>query len=433
MLGSCLFPWLKDPLGQDYTVWSLPVDLGWQIRFTLLNYGILCLCSAGYAFLVAYAHWRPLKRAPSFVQSHAPISVFCAVPLILFLIQYLCIDLQTLALLAQHKIQMLLLQEHQGYRVATPLIALNPFTLDISSFSDRVQLLLDQVGPGLLLACLGTWLGIDYQRLFRSKDQHGMTSKRRHGRLRAVLSGLLLVAVFVRIPIALACEHEARMRLAEGEYSTALHWLDAARFFQPALDQMTYYHRERGEALYFLSPAHLTDESRVYLAFVYRKRGQDLEAYQQLLPLWRLAPSHLWMRDELSLTFEHLAEFTQPLRGPSLRRVDNDATAWPWLQLLANLDASNVFYYVGHVDSFFSIDRALFLLERDGHIVDTSLATPALLRQDDFQALLAAHTRVWIISDGGAYQAQVAKRFVFPSDFHIVFEGYASAVYLRSG
>jgi hypothetical protein len=91
----------------------------------------------------------------------------------------------------------------------------------------------------------------------------------------------------------------------------------------------------------------------------------------------------------------------------------------------------SIFYYTGHVNYFFSIDRALFLFERDGHIVDTSIGVQALLNQDDFRAVLAAHTRIWIISDNAEYQAEVAKRFVFPPDFHIVFEGYGSAVYFR--
>ena len=91
----------------------------------------------------------------------------------------------------------------------------------------------------------------------------------------------------------------------------------------------------------------------------------------------------------------------------------------------------STFYYTGHVDYFFSIDRALFLFERNGHIIDTSLGVQALLNQDDLRTVLAAHARVWIISDNAEYQAEVAKRFVFPSDFHIVFEGYGSAIYFR--
>jgi 4-amino-4-deoxy-L-arabinose transferase-like glycosyltransferase len=101
--------------------------------------------------------------------------------------------------------------------------------------------------------------------------------------------------------------------------------------------------------------------------------------------------------------------------------------------VIAVAPESSVLYYVGHVDYFFSVNRALFLLERDGHIIDTSVGARALLDQSDFDAVLAAHARVWIISDAGTYQAQVARRFVFPADFHVVFEGFASAVYFRGG
>jgi len=93
----------------------------------------------------------------------------------------------------------------------------------------------------------------------------------------------------------------------------------------------------------------------------------------------------------------------------------------------------SVYYYTGHVDYFFSLDRALFLFERNGHIVDTSIGAIALLNQEDLLSVLATHARVWIISDDAEYQAQVAKRFTFPPDFHIVFEGYGSAIYLRGG
>jgi 4-amino-4-deoxy-L-arabinose transferase-like glycosyltransferase len=91
------------------------------------------------------------------------------------------------------------------------------------------------------------------------------------------------------------------------------------------------------------------------------------------------------------------------------------------------------YYYVGHADYFFSIDRSLFLLERNGHIIDTSIGATALLNQGDLSTVLAEHRRVWIVSDNGVYQAQVAKRFTFPADFHIVYEGYGTAVYFRDG
>ena len=95
--------------------------------------------------------------------------------------------------------------------------------------------------------------------------------------------------------------------------------------------------------------------------------------------------------------------------------------------------AISILYYVGHIDYFFSLDRALYLFERNGHIIDTPTGSVALLDQQDFQAVIATHTRIWIISDNGLYQSETIKRFTFPPDFHIVYEGYGSAIYLRNG
>jgi hypothetical protein len=97
--------------------------------------------------------------------------------------------------------------------------------------------------------------------------------------------------------------------------------------------------------------------------------------------------------------------------------------------------AISVLYYVGHVDYFFSVNRALYLFEEDSHITDTPTGSIPLFNKSDLQAVLATHPRVWIITDNGPYQSGLikAQHFVFPSDFHIVFEGYGSAIYLRGG
>jgi hypothetical protein len=103
--------------------------------------------------------------------------------------------------------------------------------------------------------------------------------------------------------------------------------------------------------------------------------------------------------------------------------------------VIAVSPAISILYYVGHVDYFFSINRALYLFEKDGRITDTPTGSTPLLDQRDFEAVLAANKRIWIISDNGEYQAGVTKdgRFTFPSDFHLVFEGYGSAIYFRGG
>ncbi len=90
-----------------------------------------------------------------------------------------------------------------------------------------------------------------------------------------------------------------------------------------------------------------------------------------------------------------------------------------------------MYYYVGRSDYYFSIDRALFLIEHNGQIVNTSTAAKALLNQSDFQAVLARHARIWLVSDHSQYESAVLKRFIFPTDFHIVYEGARDIVYLR--
>ncbi len=102
--------------------------------------------------------------------------------------------------------------------------------------------------------------------------------------------------------------------------------------------------------------------------------------------------------------------------------------------VIAVAPAISVLYYVGRVDYFFSIDRALYLFERDGRIIDTPTGSQAaLLNQEDFQAVLATHARIWIVSDNAQHQSAVTKnnRFVFPPDFHLVYEGYQSAIFFR--
>lgn len=97
--------------------------------------------------------------------------------------------------------------------------------------------------------------------------------------------------------------------------------------------------------------------------------------------------------------------------------------------------AVSVLYYVGQVDNYFSIDHALFLIEQNGRLVETTSGSHPLLNQADFQTVLANHARIWLITDNGGYQAGVVKdnRFTFPPpDFRLVYEGFGSAVYFRS-
>jgi hypothetical protein len=96
--------------------------------------------------------------------------------------------------------------------------------------------------------------------------------------------------------------------------------------------------------------------------------------------------------------------------------------------------AISVLYYVGRVDYFFSIDRALYLFDPgNGRITDTPTASTPLLSERDFQTVLASHARIWIISDDSSYQYLLRRsgRFTWPTNLRLVYEGYGSAVYFR--
>jgi 4-amino-4-deoxy-L-arabinose transferase-like glycosyltransferase len=97
--------------------------------------------------------------------------------------------------------------------------------------------------------------------------------------------------------------------------------------------------------------------------------------------------------------------------------------------------AVTILYYIGHVEYFFSINRALFLVEQNGHLVETTSGGHPLLNEEDFETVLAMYNRIWLVTDNGGYQGGVTRngRFIFPPpDFRLVYEGYSSGVYFRS-
>ena len=345
MLCSSFLPWLKDPIGTTYSAWSLPVDLGWQIRAGTFNYGTLCLCCAAYACLIAYASWKPFRGSSYFKQKYVAAGLFCLVPLFLFLLQYLCIDVREIDVLAQHKTQAILISNHFGYSSIRDLLSVRPFylDLDISTISGRLTLLVDQVAAGLALPLISAWLLIDYKRLFAIPPRHSSSSKSKRLRFLLVIAGFIAVLLLLRGPAGLICEYEGKASLSSGNYAQALTWLDRARLLNPALNEVAYYHRERGQALYYLYPDQVIDDSSIYLAFAYRIQGDYLDAYQQLLGTWQVERTTPWIISEMSITLEGQIEFTHPLRGPLIRRPLNDDTTLPWLQSLIQVDASNVY------------------------------------------------------------------------------------------
>ena len=107
---ASVLPWLKDPLGDVYCAWQLPVYVGWSSHVGFLNYGLLCLCCGLYVFLFTHPGWHPWKKYSDFVYSYKMTRFVSLIPVMLFLFQYLCTDIAAIALLAKHERQMLLIQ-----------------------------------------------------------------------------------------------------------------------------------------------------------------------------------------------------------------------------------------------------------------------------------------------------------------------------------
>jgi 4-amino-4-deoxy-L-arabinose transferase-like glycosyltransferase len=176
------------------------------------------------------------------------------------------------------------------------------------------------------------------------------------------------------------------------------------------------------------SSKHLTDRFAWPLWIVSRSIVLCLCLCVILLPVLPLNSYNLFVSRALGLAYHrHYSDF------------DNAAayvhSHWqPGDVVIAAVPAVSVLYYVGQADDYFSVDRALFVTEQDGFLHETTSNSHPILNRADFQAILSAHKRVWIISDNGSYEAEVVRnnRFGFPpADFHKVYEGYGSDVYFR--
>jgi tetratricopeptide (TPR) repeat protein len=355
MLFGSFLPWLVDPLAGSYSAWKLPVDIGWQFRANIFSYGLLCLCCAALALFTAYVNWKPSRRSRYFTPGYASLGVLCMVPFFLFSLQYLFADVHGVDVLGQHLIQELLVQQHFGYSVTSKLIPLSPFTVTTATLSGRFKLLVDLVsfGPFTSLASGGMLIGCRRLLMVPSST---IVKKRRSSAWYLVIpfACLPLLAVLGRAPAAMTFNYLAKSSLAAGDAITAMKLLDVALILNPALDQVPYYHIERGQANYGLNPNDQSDVGRAYLASVYHVQGDDLDADQEVLALWHAHPTAPWVVDELSITLETQAEFIQHPNAPPIARADNDIAAMTWLQILAQTDASNVYaqYLIGRIQYY---------------------------------------------------------------------------------
>ena len=149
--------------------------------------------------------------------------------------------------------------------------------------------------------------------------------------------------VFGRAPAALYSGNQAKSALSSGNYTKALWWLNTELELNPSLDNLDYYHIERGQALFYLHPNQPNIESYAYLASVYSQHSDVNDAYQQLFLAWQANRTTPWIVNDVDYALEKNIEAIRPLQGTVIQRSPNDDRSLYQLQLMLEADPSNVY------------------------------------------------------------------------------------------
>ncbi len=373
LLCTSFLTWLRDPLEGTSSAWKVPVYIGWPFRSPFLNYGVLCILCAIYLFFVAYTSepqtnglGRQSKSLPAYNDNRYSFAAWlCLFPMLLFCLQYLVFDVQSINQLAQHKIQALLIAQHLEYRLAPQRIPVLPFTADISSSQTRLALFVDQVSLGAFLPVFGAVALFVYQRrrqvLWRRNMPQVVAKERTRGGWLAVsLAVLLGCAIFGRVPLSLFCEYQTSMALASGNYDSASQWLDAALLFDPGLNQVDYYHIQRGQVRFFVEHDNQGDDSVAYLANSAYQQADYVTAYQYLFGAWEKNRNAPWLVDQISVVLMRQVEAARPLSDsdpgddsdPLLISAQENDKSLPILQRLVQISPTNVYarYVSGRIN-----------------------------------------------------------------------------------
>jgi len=371
LLSTSFLPWLRDPLMGTSSAWNIPVYIGWPFRSPFFNYGVLCLLCAFYMFFLA---WTSESSVEDYARSSQALFVrsvkakytraawICLIPLFLFFLQYIIFDVQSINLLAQHKLQSLLIGQHLEYRVAPQRILLRPFAIDVSVIPIRYVMLINQISLGSCLPMFGCLALLAYRLLQRPAAVLEFAEKEQKSRMRWITVSLAILigaCIFGRVPLSLFCEYETSLALFSGNYNAASQWLDDAIFLDPGLNQVAYYHIQRGQIRFFTEHDSQSDDSVAYLAFGYSQIGDYTNAYQHLFGTWEQNRSS-WVVDQISLILMQQIEINRPLStsdpgdDPDALLVsaqENDKSL-PLLQNLINVNPNNVYarYVAGRID-----------------------------------------------------------------------------------
>ena len=437
MLVTSILPWFNNPNGTHVVTWQLPIDLGWQLRFDSVNYGTLCTCCALYIFFSSKQAWgvyqaqRSAHPASLLMTSHLSINrcyrragLLCLVPSLLFLFQFLMVDMGMIAEMTRNQLQLELARSHFGYASAPEFLPILPFTFHQLHLTGRFAILLDQMGIGIftpLLSTLIMFMAQGFVSLPSSqivRYHHALSHRRR---IMLGIVALLAIIVLGRAPFALASEYQAEHLLNIGNYTDALSWFNHALLLNPSLDTLAEYHVARGQAWYFLHPQQPDAESSAYLSSYYLAQNDVFTSYQTIKNTWDIYPHSSWLRDELSLSLAKLAEMQNPLKGQTQVRFNRDEPALPWLDEMLSIDQNN-FY------AQFTVGRILYELH-DYAGCEAHMRVVLNINQS-FELKSAAYTYI-ALSRFGLHDFMNARKYLYKAqDFDPTYHNNTARQYL---
>jgi hypothetical protein len=229
-------------------------------------------------------------------------------------------------------------------------------------------------------------------------------------------------------------------------YLSAFLWiavLSLSIVFSPKVGRYTFVTLPALFALAGAGAVDVFDWLRQFLA-VRRPAGPERRMLLRLITV-ALAPAFVWLALTQATGLRDYGLAVARITGaqPMQEHTDYGVVAayvrahqQPGDLLLTIAPPNCVAYYVGRPPDGViatSSNKLLYLMETDGHVVDTTFGAQEVLTASDLQSLMATHRRIWIVTDQGNYFRSVDPGIgrLISGEFTEVAEGATSAVYFR--
>jgi tetratricopeptide (TPR) repeat protein len=325
-LAALALPWFSVPLIRSYSLWAIPVDLGWGVRIGFVSYGlmmaIIVLTTSGRALLAL--DWRMtrfgrrlgVRPRPLTHRTLIGIGIALLAPLPMLIYQVTLADFNLAAAFAGQENQSLLIQEHLGYQIAAQHFPMQPFQIAIATPGERLYLLAQLADLTVffpIVAALLCWYGAYHLRRSRAitlrAALYAVPPRPISRTRRRLWVGVAVFGVIVlgRAPLALLCEQLGVQATAAGAYGAAVADFGLAQVLNPSLANLLSFHEERGKAL---APSHsdATLDVALYRAAQDRAAGSPDQAWHEDQQAQRHSGNDAALRQDMVLTLEMLVE-----------------------------------------------------------------------------------------------------------------------------